>query len=170
MTPLDSGPSTKIPPYMYLEKADCNLCSENLRKMVILYENIYPKDSQPARIYGLPKMHKYRGPNSTPPFRPIVSSIGTYNYNLAKYLCNFLLPHIPTGCNACYVGEITQRFSTRVREHLVSDRASHIFKHLQNSEQCRALSSGECFHISTQDKRSFSYSKNNLLLINNCIT
>ena len=41
-------------------------------------------------------MHKDRGPNSTPPFRPIVSSIGTYNYNLAKYLCNLLSPHIPT--------------------------------------------------------------------------
>ena len=24
------------------------------------------------------------------------SSIGTYNYNLAKYLCNLLSPHIPT--------------------------------------------------------------------------
>ena len=61
-----------------------------------VYENIYPKGSQPARIYGLPKMHKDRGPNSASPFRPIVSSIGTYNYNLAKYLCNLLSPHIPT--------------------------------------------------------------------------
>ena len=48
-----------------------------------VYENIYPKGSQPARIYGLPKLQKDRGPNSTPPFRPIVSFIGTYNYNLA---------------------------------------------------------------------------------------
>ena len=30
------------------------------------------------------------------------------------------------GCNACYVGETTRHFSSRVREHLVSDRASHI--------------------------------------------
>ena len=41
------------------------------------YNNIYPKGSQPARIYGLPKMHKEREPGSIPPFRPIVSSIGT---------------------------------------------------------------------------------------------
>ena len=41
-------------------------------------------------------MHKDCGPNSTPPFRPIVSSIGTYNCNLAKYLCSLLTPHIPT--------------------------------------------------------------------------
>ena len=51
---------------------------------------------KPARIYGLPKMHKDREPNSTPPFRPIVSSIGTYNHNL----CRLLTPHIPTDYSA----------------------------------------------------------------------
>ena len=30
-------------------------------------------------------------------------------------------------CNACYVGETTRHFPTRVREHLVSYKASHIF-------------------------------------------
>ena len=40
------------------------------------------------------------------------------------------------GCNACYVGETCHLFSTRVREHLASDRASQIFKHLQDSEHC----------------------------------
>lgn len=33
------------------------------------YERIYPTGSQPARFYGLPKMHKARQPNE-PPFRP----------------------------------------------------------------------------------------------------
>ena len=51
------------------------------------------------------------------------------------------------GCNACYVGETVRYFSTRAREHLASDRTSHIFKHLQNSEHCRALLSLDCFHI-----------------------
>ena len=60
-----------------------------------LYSEIYPTGSQPARIYGLPKMHKGRAPGSAPPFRPIVSSIGTYNYNLAKFLCSLLVPFIP---------------------------------------------------------------------------
>ena len=64
-----------------------------------VYETIYPRGSQPARIYGLPRMHKPRAPNSNPtpppPFRPIVSSIGTsYNYSLAKYLSSLLKPHI----------------------------------------------------------------------------
>ena len=59
------------------------------------YNNVYPSGSQPALIYGLPKLHKTRSPNEIPPFRPIVSSINTYNYRLAKYLCNLLRPHIP---------------------------------------------------------------------------
>ena len=50
-------------------------------------------------------------------------------------------------CNACYVGETSQHLSTRVREHLVSDRTSYIFGHLHNSPQCRTLCSDECFNI-----------------------
>ena len=60
-----------------------------------VYDKIYPSGSQPAQIYGLPKMHKARELNSIPPFHPIVSSIGTYNYELAKYLCILLEPRIP---------------------------------------------------------------------------
>jgi len=40
-------------------------------------------------------MHKAHDPNSIPPFRPIVFSIGTYSYEPAKYLCILLEPHIP---------------------------------------------------------------------------
>ena len=56
-----------------------------------------------------------------------------------KFLC--------AGCSACYVGETTRHFSTRVREHIFSDRTSHIFKHLQTSEHCRTLCSNDCFSI-----------------------
>ena len=48
------------------------------------------------------------------------------------------------GGDACYVGETSRHLSTRMREHLVSDRTSHIFKHLHNSPQCRTLCSDEC--------------------------
>ena len=63
-----------------------------------VYNDILPRGSVPARMYGLPKMHKVkRGvPQNriVPPFRPIVSSIGTYNYKLAKFLTDQLSPHI----------------------------------------------------------------------------
>ena len=52
-----------------------------------------------------------------------------------------------SSCNVCYVGLTSRHLSTRVREHLVCDRTSHIFRHLQNSQQCRALYSDECFSI-----------------------
>ena len=56
-----------------------------------------------------------------------------------KFLC--------AGCSACYVGETTRHFSTRVREHTFSDKTSHVFKHLQNSEHWRTLCSNDCFSI-----------------------
>ena len=56
------------------------------------YFKIYPTGSQPARIYGLPKMHKRRGLDLIPPLRPIVSSIGMYNYELAKSFVAFFNP------------------------------------------------------------------------------
>ena len=58
------------------------------------YERIYPTGSMPARLYGNPKMHKVKEPGVIPPMRPIVSSIGSYKYNLAKFLGNELTPHI----------------------------------------------------------------------------
>ena len=39
-------------------------------------------------MYGLPKLHKIL--DSVPAFRPIVSSIGTYNCQLAKFLGKLL--------------------------------------------------------------------------------
>ena len=47
---------------------------------------------------------------------------------LYKFLC--------VSCNACSVGETFLHLSTCVREYLVSDRTSHIFRHLHNSPQC----------------------------------
>ena len=38
-------------------------------------------------------------------------------------------------------------FSTRVLEHLSADRASHVYKHLQQSESCHNLCSANCFSI-----------------------
>ena len=40
-------------------------------------------------------MHKLTDSDSFPNLRPTVSSVGTYNDNLAKYLFNLLSPHLP---------------------------------------------------------------------------
>ena len=59
------------------------------------YDKLYPSGSAPARIYGTPKMHKFSPSDSFPKLRPIVSSIGTFNYNLARFLCDLLSPLVP---------------------------------------------------------------------------
>ena len=48
-----------------------------------------------GHIYGTPKMHKFSSSNSFPKLHPIVSSIGTFNYNLLCYLCDLLSPLVP---------------------------------------------------------------------------
>ena len=59
------------------------------------------------------------------------------------------------GCSACYVGETNRHFATRVREHLSSDKHSHIFKHLRSSENCRSFCSEDCFQILYSASTSF---------------
>ena len=61
----------------------------------IEYDKLYPSGSAPARTYGTPKMHKFSSSDSFPKLRPIVSSTGTFNYNLARFLCNLLSPLVP---------------------------------------------------------------------------
>ena len=56
------------------------------------YDKLYPSGSAPARIYGTPKMHRFSPSDSFPKLRPIVSSIGTFNYNLGRFLCDLLSP------------------------------------------------------------------------------
>ena len=61
----------------------------------IEYHKLHPSGSAPARFYGTRKMHKFSSSNSFPKLRPIVSSIGTFNYNLAHFLCDLLSPLVP---------------------------------------------------------------------------
>jgi len=50
-------------------------------------------------------------------------------------------------CSACYIGETTRHPSTRVREHLLSDKSSHVYRHLQSSRACHDSCDTECFTI-----------------------
>ena len=61
----------------------------------IEYDKLYSSGSAPARIYGTPKMHKFSFRDSFPKLRLIVSCIGTFNYNLACFLCDLLSPLVP---------------------------------------------------------------------------
>ena len=56
------------------------------------YDKLYPSGSAPARIYGTLKMHKFSSSDSFLKLRLIVSSLGTFNYNLARFLCDLCSP------------------------------------------------------------------------------
>lgn len=58
-----------------------------------IHKTIYPSGSAASRIYGLPRMHK-RAENSTLPLQPIILSIGSFNYNLEKYLNSLITTNI----------------------------------------------------------------------------
>ena len=49
------------------------------------YSILYPPGSAPTRIYGTSKMQKFSSSHSFPKLRPIVSSIGTLNYNFSHF-------------------------------------------------------------------------------------
>ena len=71
------------------------------------FKFIYPSGSQPGKLYGLAKVHK---PNI--PFRPVVSMIGTSEYNLAQYLNTIITPHLPKK----YMLESTAGFLQKLKE------------------------------------------------------
>ena len=64
------------------------------------YENIYPSDSQLARLYSNPKSDKLKSESEKLTFRPIVSFIGAYNYKPVTFLRNMLNSIIPK--DHCY--------------------------------------------------------------------
>ena len=66
---------------MWIEKWKNGTISEPV------YNKLFPSGSRPGILYGLPKVHKVGVP-----LRPILSSIGTHAYALAKFLVQLLRP------------------------------------------------------------------------------
>ncbi len=72
------------------KEAEMNKLIRELEKNKIIDQNLFWKlhstSSNIPTLYGQPKIHK---PGL--PMRPIISSIGAYNYSLSKYLANKIL-------------------------------------------------------------------------------
>ena len=83
----------------------------------VTYDRIYPSGSQPSRLYGTPKVHKTKSNSEVPSFRPIVSSIGSFNYNISRFLCDMLTLFIATD----YCTQDSFTFVKEVQEVSVSD-------------------------------------------------
>ena len=52
-------------------------------------------------------------------------------------------------CNACYIGETSRHYQTRIKEHLSTDKNSAVFKHLNNNNNlaCKNACDDKCFSI-----------------------
>ena len=76
-------------------------------KKVTNYQELIPSGSQPGKLYGIAKVHK-----TNVPLRPVVPTVGTPEYKLAKYLDNLIKPHIPD----TYLLRSTENFIERLKE------------------------------------------------------
>ena len=90
---------------------------------------MYPSGSAPARIYGTPKMHKSSSSDSFSKLRPIVSSIGTFNYNLIRFLCDLLSPLVPNdySCKDTFSFVSQIKNANLSRKFLVSYNVTSLF-------------------------------------------
>ena len=81
-------------------------------------------------------MHKFFSSDSFPKLRPIVSSIGTFNYNLARFHCELLSPLVPND----YFGKDTFSFVSQInnanlfKKFLVSYNVISLFTNIPLQE------------------------------------
>ena len=86
----------KLDPFIYAEERFNRQIKELFKKNNLptnILSNITSSGSMPARLYGLPKIHKN---DKDPPYRPVLSMVNAYPSRLAKYLDKILKPFIPT--------------------------------------------------------------------------
>ena len=96
---------------------------------------MYPSGSAPARIYGTPKMHKLSSSDSFPKLRLIVSSIGTFNYNLARFLRDLLSPLVPNDYSCKDSFSFSQIKNTNLsKKFLVSYNVTSLFTNIPLQE------------------------------------
>ena len=97
---------------------------------------MYPSGSAPGRIYGTLKTHKFSSSDSFPKLRPIVSSIGTFNYNLARFLCGLLSPLVPNDycCKETFSFVSQIKNANLSKKFLVSYDLTSLFTNIPHQE------------------------------------
>ena len=81
-------------------------------------------------------MHKFFSSDSFPKLRPIVSSIGTFNYNLARFLCDLLSPLVPNdySCKDTFSFVSQIKNANLSRKFLVSYDVTSLFTNIPLQE------------------------------------
>ena len=71
-------------------------------------------------------------------------------YFVYKFVCG--------SCKADCIGRTKRHLSTRIKEHLETDKNSHVWEHLNESKRCKALSNNDCFFILDYATKQYSLS------------
>ena len=79
-----------------------------------IYSGMYPTGASFPKFYGLPKIHK-----KDIPLRPIVSSVGSVTYGVAKEVTRILKPLV--GTTSHHVNN-TKEFSDKMRNTKLDER------------------------------------------------
>ena len=103
----------------------------------IEYDKLYLSGSAPAQIYGTPKMHKFSSSDSFPKLRPIVSSIGTFDYIiLLVFFVTFFHPLVPNDYSSkdtfSFVSQVKNANLSRI--FLVSYNVTSLFTNIPLQE------------------------------------
>ena len=99
----------------------------------IEYDTLYPSGSAPVRIYGAPKIQNFSSRDSFPKLSLITSSIGTFNYNLARFLYDLLLSLVTNdySCRDTFSFACQIKIANLSKKFLASyDLTSHVKKQL----------------------------------------
>ena len=102
----------------------------------IEYDKLHPSGSAVARIYVTPTLHKFSSSDSFPKLRPIVSSINTFNYNLARFLCDLLSPLVPNdySCKGTFSFVSQIKNASLSKTFLVSHDVTSLFTNIPLQE------------------------------------
>ena len=73
------------------------------------------------------------------------------------------------GCNSHYIGETSRHFSTQIKDHTLTDRNSHVFKHLNNSTNCKNHYAPNFFKILDSAKITYTLKLKETIYIQNRI-
>ena len=138
-----------------------------------MYDKLYPSGSAPGRIYGTPKMHKSSSSDSFPKFRPIVSSIGTFNYNLAHFLCDLLSPLVPNdySCKDTFSFVSQIKNANLSKKFLVSYDVTSLFTNISLQETIDIainliFNHNSNLNITKKELKNFSFLLHRRLLFN----
>ena len=113
----------------------------------------YCKDVNIRFIFTTCKVGSYFS-NKDPLPRDLASHV------VYKYAC--------ASCNACYIGQTHVHYMTRVHEHLVTDKASSVYKHIHDNSDCMHAANTDSFSILDRADTRFKLKIKEAIHVNTC--